>query len=107
MKEFPDILKPKNKENFAKLNQDRLKCYLRRDLYEHIISHEDKDYFSLDEFNKRANDMNLTKQLVREIIPELEQLGWKCKTSFGGTGLFIYNTENPPPNCFEDSGEFS
>ena len=103
MKEFPDILKTKNIVNFSKLNHDRLKCYLRRDLYEHIISHEEKDYFSLDEFNKRANNMNLTKQLVKEIIPELEQIGWKCKTSFGGTGLFIYSGENPPPNCFEDS----
>ena len=47
--------------------------------------------------------MNLTKQLVKEVIPELEKNGWKCKTSFGGTGLFIYSSENPPPNCFEDS----
>lgn len=106
MKEFTDVLKPKNNANFAKLNHERLKCYLRRDLYEHIISHEEKDYFSLDEFNKRVNDMNLTKQLIKEVIPELEQLGWKCKTSFGGTGLFIYSTEAPPPNCFEESGEF-
>jgi hypothetical protein len=103
MKEFPDSLKPKNIANFSKLNHDRLKCYLRRDLYEHIISHEEKDYFSLDEFNKRVNNMNLTKQLVKEVIPELEKNGWKCKTSFGGTGLFIYSSENPPPNCFEDS----
>jgi len=103
MKEFPAFLNPKNKDSFSKLNYDRLKCYFRRDLYEHIISHEEKDYFSLDDFNKRANDMAITKQLCREIIPELEKLGWKCKTSFGGTGLFVYSTESPPPNCFEDS----
>lgn len=107
MKEFPSFLKPKNKETFVKVNNDRLKCYLRRDLYEHIISHEEKDYFSLDEFNKRVNDMTITKQLVKEVIPDLESLGWKCKTSFGGTGLFIYSTESPPLNCFEDSSEFA
>lgn len=107
MKQFPGFLKVKNKENFATLNHERLKCYLRRDLYEHIISHEEKDYFSLDEFNKRVNNMALTKQLVNEVISELENLDWKCKTSFGGTGLFIYSTENPPPNCFEDSSEFA
>jgi hypothetical protein len=106
MKEFSNILNVRNKENFAKVNYDRLKCYLRRDLYEHIISHEEKDYFSLDEFNKRVNNINLTRQLVNEVIPELENIGWKCKTSFGGTGLFIYSSDSPPLNCFEDSGEF-
>ena len=33
---------------------------------------------------------------------ELVKLGWKCKTSFGGTGLFIYSTEEPPPSCWEE-----
>lgn len=106
MKEFPGFLRPKNKNNFSKLNRERVKCYLRRDIYEHIIMHEEKDYFSLDEFNKKVNNIELTKQLVKEIIAELESLEWKCKTSFGGTGLFIYSTENPPLNCFEDSGDF-
>lgn len=102
MKDFPTTLNVKNKDNFKNLNKDRLKCYLRRDIYEHIISHEESDYFSLDDFNKRVNNMFLTKELVKEILPEIEKLGWKCKTSFGGTGLFIYSTESPPPNCFED-----
>jgi len=34
---------------------------------------------------------------------ELEELGWKCKKSFGQTALFIYSTENPPPSCWDDS----
>jgi len=108
MKEFPGIFKPKNKETFSKLNYERLKCYLRRDLYEHIISHEEHDYFSLDDFNKRVNNMTLTKKLVKEVIIELEKLGWTCKISFGGTGVFIYGKpDNPPSNCFEDSIDFS
>ena len=52
MKEFPCVCNPKNKNNFQHLNHDRLKCYLRKDLYEHIISHEENDYFSLDEVIK-------------------------------------------------------
>jgi hypothetical protein len=102
MKEFPEILSPKRKDAFQKLNKDRLRCYLRRDIYEHIISHEENEYFSLDEFNKRINNIELTKELVKDIIPELEKLGWNCKTSYGGTGLFIYSTPKPPSNCFED-----
>ena len=52
--------------------------------------------------------MTLTKKLVKEVIIELEKLGWTCKISFGGTGVFIYgNPDNPPSNCFEDSIDFS
>ena len=102
MKEFPSVLKPKHKDEFKDLNHDRLKCYLRRDLYEHIISKDENDYFMLEEFNKRVNDMELTKQIVNEVIPELRELGWNCKTSFGGTALFIYSTEQPPVSCWSE-----
>lgn len=102
MKEFPSVCNPKNKNNFQVLNYARLKCYLRRDLYEHIISHEENDYFSLDDFNRRVNNMEVTKKLVNDLIPELEKQGWKCKTSFGGTGLFIYSSEKPPSSCWEE-----
>ena len=43
------------------------------------------------------------ENMTSKIIEELQELGWKCKTSFGGTGLFIYSTENPPPNCYDDT----
>jgi hypothetical protein len=102
MKNFPECLNVKNKENFEKINYNRLKCYLRRDLFEHITSHTEDDYFSLDEFDKRVNNMKITKALVKELIEELKSLGWNCKTSFGGTGLFIYSSETPPPNYIEE-----
>ena len=105
MKHFPAKLRPENKETFASLNYDRVKCYLRRDIYEHIISHEEKDYFELDAFNKdRINDMDKVTQMVTELMKELEQLGWNCQLSYGGTGLFIYENE-PPSNCFPDGFE--
>lgn len=107
MKNFPSILNAENMKNFPEINFNRLKCYLRRDLYEHIISHKEDDYFLIDEFNdKRVNNLMITKKLVLDIIPELEKLGWKCKISFGGTGLFIYSTEKPPKNCFDDTDNF-
>lgn len=107
MREFPSKLKPENKDSFKKVYYDRMKCYLRRDLYEHILSHNENDYFSLDKFNERVDDLELVKKMISELVRELEDLGWKCKTSFGGTGLFIYSTENPPPSCWEESEELS
>jgi len=102
MKEFLKKLQTKNKENFSKLNYERIKCYLRRDLYEHIIGHEEKDYFDLDHFDKeRLNNTQILEKIVEEVCKELEELGWHTQTSYGGTGLFIYSDE-PPANCFPD-----
>jgi hypothetical protein len=105
MQEFPYNFTPQYKKSFKLINISRLKCLLRQELYNHIVSHEEKEYFSLDEFYSVAT-IEEGKEIVKEIIGELVEMGWKCKTSFGGTGLFIYSSENPPPNCFEDSIEF-
>ena len=101
MKNFPSNLNVSNKDNFKDIQLNRLLCYLRRDIYEHILSHTEEDYFFLDNFNQRVNNMEQVKELVRKIIPELEELGWKCKLSYGDTGLFIYSSEQPPKNCWE------
>jgi hypothetical protein len=101
MKEFPKSLNVKYKDRFPEIHLNRMKCYLRKSLYEHIISHEEKDYFSLDEFNSKFNcKMEITQNILSQLIPELQKLGWNCTLSFGNTGLFIYN-ENKPPTCWE------
>jgi hypothetical protein len=100
MKIFPKQLNVNNKEAFNILFYQRMKCYLRRDIYEHIISHEETDYFSLDNFNNRVNNIELVKKMTSEIILELEDIGWKCKTSYGGTALFIYSGDKPV-NCLD------
>lgn len=106
MREFPSKLNVKNKETFTALHTERVKCYLRRDIFEHIISNEESDYFSLDKFNEKYDDLELVKRLVRELIPELELLGWTCQCSFGDTGLFIYSDEKPK-NCWEEEETFT
>ena len=101
MKSFPENINAKNKDKFPALLYERAKCYLRRNLYEHILKEEEKSYFCLDKFSKEwINDIEKTKDLVKEIIPELEKLGWKCKLSYNDTGLFIYSTQEPPTNCW-------
>jgi len=102
MKEFPDKLHSDNKDNFPAMKYERAKAYFRRDLYEHITSKEEKDYYELDRFNKkRLNDVKLMEKMTGEVREELEKLGWKTETSFGHTGLFIFRDERPP-NCFPD-----
>ena len=101
MKEFPELLIVKNKKNLQKINNNRILCYLRRDVYEHVISSDENEYFDLDMFKAKYKKVEI-KPIVKTIISELENLGWNCKLSFGGTGLFIYSTQKPPPSCWED-----
>lgn len=104
MKQFPNSLRVENKNKFKEIYLYRKKCYLRKELYEHIISHKENEYFILDTFLSSL-DKNDAKQIISSLIEELKNIGWKCKTSFGGTGLFIYSTENPPSNCYPEIGE--
>jgi hypothetical protein len=101
MKEFPKKINVKHINSFSSYLYDRELCYLRRDIYEHMIEHDENNYFNLDKLlsNRKLN----SKKMITTIIEELEVLGWKCKTSFGGTGLFIYSTDNPPLLCYEDN----
>ena len=102
MKEFPKILSVSNKEKFSELFYIRMKCYLRKEIYEHMISHQESEYFSLDDFSGKLNNQESLTKMVKEIQEELKILGWKSKDSFGGTGLFIYSSENPPTNCWQE-----
>ena len=102
MREFPKHLNAKYKDKFSELNYNRMKCYIRKNLYEHLINNEEKDYFSLDDVGGRYRlKMEIVQKIVKDLIPELEQLGWTCKLSFGETGLFIYSGDKPV-NCWEE-----
>jgi hypothetical protein len=113
MKDFPDLISVENRSEFADIYYERIKCYLRRDLYEHILKihkteydpKKNQDYFSVDSFDKRwMNDRVQTKRMIEELISELQSKGWTCKLSFGDSGLFIY-TGSKPANLF-DGEEF-
>jgi hypothetical protein len=100
MKEFPIIVNVKNKNSFSDYAYERTICYLRRDIYDHILNHTENEFFDLDKFN-RQYDTNM----INLIIKELSEHGWKCKVSFGGTALFIYSTDKPPISCWDDGLE--
>jgi hypothetical protein len=98
MKKFPGNINVKNKENFKKIYYNRIKCYLRRTIYEHMLKNEESNYFSIEEFNteKKIENPEITIKIISELIPELIAVGWKCTLAFGKTGLYIYSTEKSP-----------
>ena len=105
MDTFPDILIPKNKDNFKNIYYNYvLKC-LRKEMYVNILQSDETNYFDIEKFTyiyyKKNKD--IMKNLTKDIISELKKLGWNCKTSFGDTAIFIYSTEKPPHNCWDDT----
>ena len=106
MKELPSILNVKNKDKFPVLYYNRVLCYLRKDIYEHVIRMDENNYFDLEKFGRNYFDGNnredLMEKLSVSIMKELKSNGWNCKISFGGTALFIYSTDKPPHSCWDD-----
>ena len=76
MKEFPKKLKVSNKTQFCKYKLERVLCYLRRDIYEHIISKEETEYYDIENFNnKYLKNMSDTAIILDKIIEERNSLG--------------------------------
>lgn len=103
MKEFPKHLVPTKKNTFPLHRNNRILTYLRKELYDLMLSGDENNYFDIDIFNRKYELSQTNSNIIFQIvIEELENLGWKTKKSFGDTGLFIYSTELPPPSCFSD-----
>lgn len=103
MKDFPTDLKPKNKENFPKYRYRRNLAYMRKEIFELMLKGDENNYFDLDKFARQYEITPENIESMRSILSgELEELGWKTKTSFGGSGLFIYSTDEPPMSCYQD-----
>ena len=101
MKDFPLSLNVKNKKNFPKVYDNRMLCYLRKEIYEHVIHKTENSYFELDKFEVKYT-CHITDSMIDIIISELNVLGWNCKKTCANTALFIYSTPNPPSSCWDD-----
>lgn len=105
MKEFPMKMNVNQKDNFESYLFDRYLCYLRKDIYEHLLlrNNDENNYFDLDKWvrNNLDNNKCILNNMLEQIIKEIKELGWKCQTSFGGTALFIYSNDKPS-SCYDD-----
>lgn len=104
MNKFPDSLNPKNKANFSLEYSQRILVKLREEVYLHILSHKDTDYYDLDKFRVLNHPLSVgaLNKMTEQIMIELNKIGWKTRTAYGKTGLFIYDGEKPV-NCYEDN----
>lgn len=102
MNNFPSTLLPTNREHFSELTDEYVMKKLREEVYFHVLTKDENEYFILDNFVLKYNVQDRLERYSSNIIKELTTLGWKCKTSYGGTALFIYSTEDAPPSCYPD-----
>lgn len=101
MNVFPDTLKPSNiSQNKESLKREHLLGEVRTSIYTLLVKRDsEKEYFDLTELKR----VEKSDEIIKTLISELVELGWKCDTSYGGTGLFIYSTEDRPENCYPDN----
>ena len=103
MKEFSKKLIPENKLKFSNFLFERRLAYLRRDITENILLNNEEIFFDLEQFrNCHSMSTDDISKMSSIIIKEIEHIGWKTKLTYGNTAMFIYSTEQPPPNCYEE-----
>ena len=97
MDQFPDSIKPSNKDSFIKEKKNYYTRLLRQKLTEFVLNGDENDFFDINSFNKEyIRDEIMCESIFAIVIDELTAMGWKYKISFGGTGPFLYSSENPP-----------
>lgn len=111
MNKFPEEIDIRNKiiieqpykKNFEDYNYNRALNLLRKEIYDLIISRKDEnDYFDIEIFCKRSNypDKENFSKILKIVLNEITELGWKTQLSFGDTGLFIFSTIEKPSSCW-------
>ena len=104
MREFPSHFIPTNKEKFHVYIYKRNLAYMRKEIFELVLQGNENNYFDLENFRRVHKIKNSDIiNMVDVIKDELQKLGWKVKTSFGETGLFVFSTETPPSSCYDDN----
>lgn len=101
MEHFPIDFTPENRENFHDIRNREILKLLRKNIFHLVLKCKEREFFDLEIFNRQhVHSMEITNQLVNQVLEELHSLGWKTILSYGGTGLFIYSTEEPPSNAW-------
>lgn len=90
-----------NKHQFADIRRARLLLKMRKHIQDLMLTGNESDFFDLDQFNRGyVHDTKLALELLEEVRGELHHLGWKTFLGFGGTGLYVYSTEEVPPGAY-------
>lgn len=97
MNNFPKQISEKNRKKFPELLEERILQKLREEILDVVLQDDCSNFYDISSF-KYSSYKNI-KDLIKQVMKELEELGWKTKLSYGDTALFIY-TGLVPVNCW-------
>lgn len=104
MLEFPAKFVPANLPHFEEYHYQRDLCYLRQEVYEHVIRERPptsevptayETPFDLLTFRQK-HQTPFFEKAVEKICAELKQRGWETKVGQAGNALWVYDPKNPP-----------
>ena len=97
MDQFHLELHVSNKDNLSAIKYKNLISKLRKHIYNFILDRQESSFFDIDIFNRNyVKDINMTNKMVNDVVIELNTLGWNTYIGFGGTGLYVYSSEDLP-----------
>ena len=101
MEQFGLEIHVSNKDNFRDIKYNKLLVKLRKHIYNFILNREENSFFDIDIFNRKyVNNINIMDEMINKISIELNNLGWNTYIGFGGTGLYIYSSEQLPQGVY-------
>jgi hypothetical protein len=90
-----------NKLKLSDIKYRNLLAKLRKHIYNFMLDREESNFFDIDNFNRDyVKDINMTNEMVNKIVEELNKLGWSTYVGFGGTGLYIYSSDDLPQGAY-------
>ena len=101
MEQFGRELRVNNKDNFNDIKYKSNMCRLRKHIYRFVLNGVENDFFDIDQFNRKyVKNINAMNEMINSVVLELNELGWKTYIGFGGTGLYIYSSEELPQGAY-------
>jgi len=101
MDQFNLELHVSNKDNLTDIKDKILLSKLRKHIYNFILDREESCFFDIDIFNRKyVKNSNKMNDMINKIVIELNSLGWNTYIGFGGTGLYVYSSEELPRGAY-------
>ena len=96
-----EMFNVKNKNEFSTmlftLNLDKLKT----SVFEFLLRRKsEEEFYDLESFTNHNGCGGGMKTMIEVVSHDLKELGWNLQIAFGGTGLYIYSTPEPPSTCW-------
>ena len=101
MEQFGRELRVDNKDNFKDIKYQLNMRRLRKHIYGFMLDRNESDFFDIDVFNRKyVKNMSITSDMINDVVKELNELGWKTYVGFGGTGLYVYSSDELPYGAY-------